>query len=172
MEEIAGEQPRRARPDDDPPRPVVHQGPDLAEVAGGGEPALRHHEDVRAEPLDLVEHVARDDDAAALAAEPVEELDHVRALPRIEPGQRLVEDDQPRVVDDRLGELDPLAHALRVRRQPALVVGVELDGRERGPRRAVGIGKAVEDRRQADERERGEGLEHRLPAAARARSDA
>jgi hypothetical protein len=32
------------------------------------------------EPLDLVEPVARDDDAAAAAAEPVEEVDHVRAV--------------------------------------------------------------------------------------------
>ena len=146
VQEVGGEEPRLARPDDDATRPVVHQRPDLAEVARGGEPALRHHEHVRSEALDLVEHVARDDDAAAVAAEAVEELDHVRALARIEPGERLVEHDQPRVVDDRLRELDPLAHALRVGRQPPLVVGVELDGRERGAGRAVGIGKAVAGR--------------------------
>ena len=64
----------------------------------------------------------------------------------IEARQRLVEHDQPGVVDDRLRELDPLAHALRVRRQPPLVVRVELDGRERRPGRAVGIGQAVERR--------------------------
>ena len=159
LQEIGGEQPRLARANDDAPRPVVHQRPDLVEVARSGEPALRHHEHVRAEALHLVEHVARDDDAAALAAEPLEELDHVGALARVEPGQRLVEHDQPRVVDDRLRELDALAHALRVRRQAPLVRRIELDRLERGPGGGVGIGEAVQRRGQADEAERGERLE-------------
>ena len=72
-------------------RPVVHQRPQLTEVAGRGEPALRHHEHARAEPLHLVEHVARDDHAAPLVAEPPEQRHHVRALPRVEARQRLVE---------------------------------------------------------------------------------
>ncbi len=87
-------------------------------------------------------------------------VDHVGALTWIEPRQRLVQHDQPWVVDDRLGELDPLPHALRVGRQPTLVVRVELDGRERRPGGAVGVGKAVQAGRQAHERERGERLEH------------
>ena len=130
------------------------------EVAGRGEPALRHHEHVGAEALDLVEHVARDDHAAALGAEPLEELDHVGALARIEAGQRLVQHDQPRVVDDRLRELDALAHALRVGGQPPLVGRVELDGLERRPGGAVGIAEAVQPGREAHEPERGERLEH------------
>ena len=114
------------------------------EVPGGGEPALRHHEDARAEALDLVQHVAGHDHAASLAPESPEERNHVDALARVEAGQRLVEDEDGGIVDDRLRDLDALPHALRVGRQPARVGRVEIDDLERVRRRAVGLGKAVQ----------------------------
>ena len=64
--------------------------------------ALRHFEDVRRHHHGV---------AGAHAGE-----QHVLHLPRragVEPGQRLVEDDQPRVVHQRAGERHLLAHALR-----------------------------------------------------------
>ena len=70
-------------------------------------------------------------DAAAEVAERVEQLDHVQPLPRVEPGERLVEHDDRGLVHDRLRHLDPLAHALRVGREPPGVAGVELDEGER-----------------------------------------
>ena len=129
VQQVAGELARGGGAHVHPPWAVVHQRADLAEVPRRGEPALRHHEHVRPEPLDLLEHVARHDDAPALVAEPVEEPDHVRSLARVEPGERLVEDDHPWLVDDRLCELDALAHPLGVGRQPSPVVRVELDRR-------------------------------------------
>ena len=81
-----------------------------SEVAGRGQPALRHHEDLRAEPLDFVEHVTGDDHTTAFAPEASEQRNHVRALARIEARQRLVEDEHGRVVHDRLRDL----HAWRI----------------------------------------------------------
>ena len=37
-------------------------------------------------------------------------LEHLVAAGRVEPVRRLVEEEEPGVVDDRLGQLDPLAH--------------------------------------------------------------
>ena len=42
----------------------------------------------------------------------MEQCDHAAALHRVEPGERLVEHQHPWVVDQRCGDLDPLAHAL------------------------------------------------------------
>ena len=42
------------------------------------------------------------------------ELEHLVAAGRVEAVRRLVEQQQPRVVDERLGELHPLLHAGRV----------------------------------------------------------
>ena len=162
LEEVAAERRRRARANVDPSRAIVHQGADLVEVAGRREPAPGHDEDVRPEPFHLVEHVARHDDAPALRSEPVEELDHVRPLPGIEPRERLVQHDHPGLVDDRLRELHALAHPFRERGQAPLVIRVELDRGERGPGGDIGIRQAVQRRRQAHEPERGQWLEHGL----------
>ncbi len=64
----------------------------VAVVAAGDQATLRDHEHVRPEPSDLVEHVARHEHAASLVAEPVEQRDHPAPLHRVEPGERLVED--------------------------------------------------------------------------------
>ena len=74
-------------------------------------------------------------------AEPAEQLDHVGALARVEPGQRLVQDEHLRVVDERLRDLDALPHPLRVRGQLARVGRVELDALERAR------GRRLRDRR-------------------------
>ena len=92
-------------------------------------------------------------------AEADEELDQIRALAGIEAGQRLVEDEHGGIVDDRLGDLHALAHALRVGGQRARVGGIEPDRPERvlgGLRR---LGEPVQLRGEADELARGEPLE-------------
>ncbi len=88
--------------------------------------------------------MARHDHAASFTPEPTEERDHVDALPRIEAGQRLVEDEDGGIVDDRLRDLDALSHAFRVRRQLARVGRVEIDGLESVGRGAIRLGKAVQ----------------------------
>ena len=71
----------------------------------------------------------RDDHAAALGAEAVEDVDQPQPLAGVEAVERLVGDDDRRPVDQRLRDLDPLAHALRVAVDRAAVVGVHLDRR-------------------------------------------
>ena len=56
----------------------------------------------------------------------VEEFDHLPPLSGIEPGEGFVQGDHQGVVDDGLGQLDPLAHPLGVGGKPPNVVGVEL----------------------------------------------
>src|SRR6266566_9002901 len=93
-------------------RPARHQPPDGAEVAGGGQAARHHHLDGAGQPLDLFQDVRAEQDRPALGAELVEQVHHVQALPRVHPVERLVEQQHLRVVHQRRGHLDPLAHAL------------------------------------------------------------
>ena len=54
-------------------RSIVHEVADGTEVALGGEAPLREDEHAGAEALDLVEHVARHHDGAALGAQSLEQ---------------------------------------------------------------------------------------------------
>ena len=81
-----------------------------------------------ADPLDLAEEVRRDDDGdPELGAGPVDELEHLVAAGRVEAVRRLVEQEQTWVVDERLGELDPLLHAGRVAADRAVALLVQPD---------------------------------------------
>ena len=86
--------------------------------------------------LDLVEHVAGDEHAAALVAELADELDQVGAGDRVGAAQRLVEEDERRVVGDRLGDLRPLPHAAAHLPHALAGVGLHADAAER-PRRPL-----------------------------------
>ena len=68
---------------------------------------------------------------AALGSEPADQLDDVAALHRVEPVQRLVEQEQLGRVHERLGELDALSHALREAPDASFRGVLEPDGRER-----------------------------------------
>ena len=90
----------------------------------------------RGQGLDLGQDVARDEDGPALALEVLDEPDELALAERVEPAHGLVQDDDPRIVGDGLGELDPLAHAPAVAAdEPVLVLG-EIDDVE-GPGRPV-----------------------------------
>ena len=95
-------------------------------------------------------------------SEAVEQVDHVQPLARVEPGERFVEEQHLRVVDDRLRDLDPLAHALRVGRQAPRVGRVELDDFERVHGGAVGVVDLVQHAGEAHELAGGEALEDPL----------
>ena len=69
---------------------------------------------LRRDRLDLVQDVAGDEHALALGAEPRMMSDQVAAGDRVGAGQRLVEEQHLRVVDEGLGELGPLPHPLGV----------------------------------------------------------
>ncbi len=66
-------------------------------VARGGQPAAQQDDLALGQPLDLVQHVRADDDRPALAAQPPEEGDEVRALHRVGTVEGLVEDEDARL---------------------------------------------------------------------------
>src|SRR6185436_16206476 len=76
-------------------------------------PAVDEH-DLGRQVLDLVEDVTREEDVRAALAERAQELEHLAPSERVEPGHRLVEHEELRLVRDRLRDADALAHALRV----------------------------------------------------------
>ena len=61
------------------------------------------------------------------AREPLHELAHVAHAGRIEPGRRLVEQQQLRVAQQRRGDPEPLAHPVRVAADPVLGTVAQLD---------------------------------------------
>ncbi len=115
--------------------------------------ALDRHE-VVADALDLAEEMrGHDHGDPELRAGSVDELEHLVTAGRVEPVRRLVEQEQPRVVDQRLGELDPLAHPRAVaadRPVPLLVqpdVAQDLGGplAGRGPGQPGDLGEVGDD---------------------------
>ena len=106
-----------------PPRPARRL--QLGERALGDQAAARQHADALGHALGDFEDVRGHDDRAAGADA---RLQHVLHLPRgagVEAGQRLVEDDEARVVDQRAGERHLLAHAAR--EALAALVGVRTE---------------------------------------------
>ena len=100
-------------------------------------------DDVVADLLELAEQVGGDEDGdAEVAADALHEPQHVGAGGGVEAVGRLVEEDQPRVVGERLGELGALLHAGGVAAHRPVALLVEADvaqhvgGRARGPRDA------------------------------------
>ena len=137
------------------------------------------HDHRVARPLDVAHQVRRDDDAdPELAPDAADQLEHVAPPERVEPGRRLVEEREHRVVDERLRELHALLHPGRVRahRPVALLeqadvpqqvggaqprgrarqaadlghVGEELRGRRAG-RQAVVLGRVADARAVLDD---------------------
>ena len=93
---------------------LVDQIANLVDVAFGEDPPLVDQEDVRGHRLDFVQDVARHDDALAGAAPVLDHADGLAARDRIHARQRLVENQQLRIVRERLRHLDALPHALAV----------------------------------------------------------
>ena len=151
------------RVDADDERPVVELLPDGAEVSARGELPADHEVNAVGQELDLLEDVGGHEDRAALRAQPADDVPQVKALHGVGARQRLVEQQQFRVVDERGGETRALAHAARVPAQlPVLRLreGDGLHGLRR--RRRARIGHALEPRAQLDELAPGEEVVHRL----------
>ena len=92
-------------------RPVRSSSESVA--PGDDEPAGVDHHDVVAHLLHVVEQVRGHQHRDAERAEAGDQGEHLLPAERIEPGRRLVEQDQLGVADERLGELGALAHAGR-----------------------------------------------------------
>ena len=143
-DEAGRERPVVVGPHDVLDRPVGHQPPDLPELAGGGVPTGDHHLDLAGHLLDLLEDVRAEQHGAALAAHPAQQRHEVQPLARVDPVERLVEQEHRRVVDQGRGELDPLAHPLGVRADPARGGLDHLDDLERPLGGGAGVGQAVQ----------------------------
>ncbi len=85
-----------------------------------------------AELLDLGQQVAREHHRDPLVGQPPDQQAHVPHAARIEAGGRLVEQQQLRIAQQRGGDSEPLAHAVRVAPDPIAGPLGQLDRRQRG----------------------------------------
>ena len=95
-------------------RMLVDQVANLPHLALGHQPAAVQQDDVRRERLDLVQDVTGDHHASS---SPIQAADHFQQVApghRIGAGERLVQKQHARLVDQRLGQLRPLPHSLGV----------------------------------------------------------
>ena len=115
-------------------------------------PARDDHDAV-AQLLDLGHEVRGQQHRHALVGEAADQQAHVAHAARVQAGGGLVEDQQPRVAQQRAGEPEALAHAVRVAADLVARAVGELDGVERG----------VDPRGRVAAVERGDELE--VPAA-------
>ena len=80
------------------------------------QPAGREDADPVADVLDLVEEVAREEDRhLPLPDERPEQIEDLGDAERVDRGRRLVEDQDVRILDQGVGDAEPLEHAPRVR---------------------------------------------------------
>ena len=99
-------------------------GPQIRDLAAATTPGPTV---VVGELLHLAEQVAGDQHRAALGGERLEQVAHPADALRVEPVGRLVEDQHPRVADQRGGDPEPLLHAQRVTLELALGRRLEPD---------------------------------------------
>ena len=152
------------------PRALVVGRAQTVALAGGAQQRVEralvdhatgaHDRDAVAQLLDLAHQVRGQQHGHALVGEPAHEHPHVAHAGRVEPGRRLVEQQQARRAQQRGGDPEPLLHAVRVALDlVALAVG-EVDRVERGVDARVRVAAV----------ERGHQLE--VPAAAQVRVEA
>ena len=102
----------------------------VAQLALVDDRALADDRDAVAELLDLVQEVAREQDRDPVAGEPADEVAHVAHAGRVEAGRRLVEQQQPRLAQQRRRDPEPLAHPVRVAADAVLRAVAQLDDLE------------------------------------------
>ncbi|GAA3317287.1 hypothetical protein GCM10020219_038380 [Nonomuraea dietziae] len=126
-------------------------------------------DDVVADAFELTEQVRGDQDAdAELGADAPDQREHLVAALRVEAVGRLVEEDQLRVVDERLRELDALLHAGGVAADGAVALLVQADVAQHvGGALAGGGARQSGDLREVDDQPRSR---KRRAAGSRARA--
>ena len=85
-----------------------------AGVPCGDDAAAVEQRDPAREPVGLLEVLRRQEDRDAVGDEVADDVPHHPPAARVEAGRRLVEEDDPRVADERHREVEPSAHAARV----------------------------------------------------------
>ena len=87
--------------------------------------AVLENDDARADLLDDFEHVRAEDHHLAFVGKRADEgLQHARGAD-VESGERLVQNDDARIVEDGRGNQDFLPHALRIGRQRLVAIVVD-----------------------------------------------
>ena len=99
--------------------PPGHEPLQLARRALGDDPAVVEQRDPRCEAVGLLEVLRRQEDRDAVGHELADDLPHDPPAARVEAGRRLVEEDDPRLADERHRQVEPALHPARVRRAPA-----------------------------------------------------
>ena len=106
---------RQLEADLDDRRPVTELPGQLVDRSDADQAAGGEDPDPVADRLDLAEQVARQHDRqTTLVDELAQEVEDLDDAERIDRGRRLVEDQQVRRLDQRVGDAEPLAHAARV----------------------------------------------------------
>ncbi len=121
--------------------------------------------------LDAGQHMGAKDDPGALAAQAVEQLVELDGGQRVEAHRRFVEQQQARFAEQRLGQAEALAHALRVGFQapPGCMAEADLFQQARGfgRRHALEAGEVAQGFRAAELRVEGHVLRQVAELAAR-----
>ncbi|BAB51502.1 mll4969 [Mesorhizobium japonicum MAFF 303099] len=97
---------------------------DVALAQRAGQHAVAQHDDAVGDTLDLVQAVRNEDDADAVGLQRLDDVEQFVGLGERQAGCRLVEDDQPCLDRQRLGDLDHLL--LRQRQGSDLRIGGEI----------------------------------------------
>ena len=119
----------------------------------GEDLAVIDDRDARAQLLELGQDVAADDDRLAEGAQLAEQLPQLDAGARVEAGRGLVEQQHLGVVDERVGEAEPLLHAARQALDVGVALVAEVDEVEEvadHPPAAIGRGCRSSGRRSRD----------------------
>ncbi len=121
----------------------------LVETALVDDRASADDRDPVTELLDLGEDVTREQDRDSLTGELLHELAHVAHPGGVEPGRRLVQQQELRVAQQRRRDAEPLPHAVRVAANPVLRAIAQLDRLEhlvdaRRRRPAVEVGEQAQ----------------------------
>ena len=111
---------------------------ELVRGALGDEPAVVEHGDPVGELVGLLEVLRGEEDRHAARDELADDLPHRAPAARVQAGRRLVEEDDPRVADERHREVEPAPHAARVGRGRLVGRLDEVEPLEQVARRAAG----------------------------------
>ena len=100
--------------DDDLDALAAHLGLELVRGSPGDDLAVVDHRDRVGQLVGLFEVLGRQQERGTAAHQLADHIPHAEAASRVETGRGFVEDQQPRLGDERRREIEPAAHAARV----------------------------------------------------------